>query len=231
MKRIGKILLVMGCIIGIAVCCLGLAMKKQVSRMYEQLDAAAVIAPEYVADGTYEGTAEPPLVKVTVAATVENHTLKDIQLLRHENGKGAPAEAMLPEMLSKNTSEVDTVSGATMSSKAIRAAVRDALAKGVEKAEHSPSKNNGSNDMKSKLSNFWSRLKADAAQDNKAKAEMAEQTIQNALTGIQETLNPDNYLPAPEKETPLSEDYVLAQYRGDSREKHTGRLFVLRKEG
>lgn len=229
MKKVGKILLVIGCIIGIAVCGLGLAMKKQVRAMYEQLDAAAVIAPDHVADGTYEGTAETPLVKVTVAVTVENHTLKDIKLLRHENGKGAPAEAMLPEMLSKNTSEVDTVSGATMSSKAIRAAVRDALAKGAQKAEYS--ENNGRNDMKSKLSSFWNRLKADITQDNRTKAKIAEQTIQNALTGIQETLNPDNYLPAPEKETPLTEDYVLAQYRGDSGQKHTGRLFVLRKEG
>ncbi len=229
MKKVGKILLVIGCILGIAVCGLGLVIKKQVSRMYEQLDAAAVIAPDHVADGTYEGTAETPLVKVTVAVTVENHTLKDIQLLRHENGKGAPAEAMLPEMLSKNTSEVDTVSGATMSSKAIRAVVRDALAKGAQKAEYS--ENNGRNDMKSKLSNLWNRLKADVTQDNQTKAAMAEQTVQNALTGIQETLNPDNYLPAPEKETPLTENYVLAQYRGDSGEKHTGRLFVLRKEG
>ena len=38
---------------------------------------------------------------------------------------------MLPEMLRQNTSEVDTVSGATLSSKVIRAAVRDALAKGI----------------------------------------------------------------------------------------------------
>ena len=132
MKKVGKILLVIVCIIGIAVCVIGLAMKKQVSRMYEQLDAATVVALDHVADGTYEGTAETPLVKVSVAVTVENHTLKDIQLLRHENGKGAPAEAMLPEMLRQNTSEVDTVSGATMSSKAIRAAVRDALAKGAQ---------------------------------------------------------------------------------------------------
>ena len=229
MKKVGKILLVIVCIIGIAVCGIGLAMKKQVSQMYEQLDAATVVALDHVADGTYEGTAETPLVKVSVAVTVENHTLKDIQLLRHENGKGAPAEAMLPEMLRQNTSEVDTVSGATMSSKAIRAAVRDALAKGAEKAEYS--ENNGRTDMKSKLPNFRNRLKADVTQDNKAKVAMAAQTIQNALTGIRETLNPDNYLPAPEKETPLTEDYVLAQYRGDCREKHAGRLFVLRKEG
>ena len=132
MKKVGKMLLVMGCIIGISVAGINLVMKKQVSRMYEQLDAVTVVALEDVADGTYEGSAETPLVKVTVAVTVENHTLKDIQLLRHENGKGAPAEAMLPEMLRQNTSEVDTVSGATMSSKAIRAAVREALAKGAQ---------------------------------------------------------------------------------------------------
>lgn len=84
-----------------------------------------------MADGTYEGTEETPLVKVTVEVTVQDHTLREIRLLRHENGKGAPAEAMLPDMLNRNTSEVDSVSGATLSSKAIRAAVRDALAKGT----------------------------------------------------------------------------------------------------
>ena len=91
----------------------------------------AVVAPERVSDGTYEGTAETPLVKVTVEVTVQNHTLREIRLLRHENGQGAPAEAMLADMLSRNTSEVDGVAGATLSSKAIRAAVRDALARGA----------------------------------------------------------------------------------------------------
>lgn len=131
MKRVGKALLVIACIFGIAVGGVRLVMDKQVEKMYKQLDAVAVVAPEQVADGTYEGAAETPLVKVTVEVTVQAHKLKDIQLLRHENGQGAPAEAMLPDMLSRNTSEVDTVSGATLSSKAIRAAVRDALAEGA----------------------------------------------------------------------------------------------------
>lgn len=131
MKRVGKALLVIACIIGIAVGGVRLVMDKQVRKMAAQLDAVAAVAPEQVADGTYEGAAETPLVKVTVEVTVQAHKLKDIQLLRHENGQGAPAEAMLPDMLSRNTSEVDTVSGATLSSKAIRAAVRDALAEGA----------------------------------------------------------------------------------------------------
>lgn len=132
MKRVGRILLVIVCIIGVAVGGVRLAMDRQVTKMYAQLDAVAVVAPEQVADGTYEGTAETPLVKVTVEVTVQDHAIREIKLLRHENGQGAPAEAMLPEMLSRNTSEVDTISGATLSGKAIRAAVRDALAKGAE---------------------------------------------------------------------------------------------------
>ena len=131
MKKVGKILLVIACVIGIAVGGVRLVMDKQVRKMATQLDAVAAVAPEQVADGTYEGAAETPLVKVTVEVTVQAHKLKDIRLLRHENGQGAPAEAMLPDMLSRNTSEVDPVSGATLSSKAIRAAVRDALAKGI----------------------------------------------------------------------------------------------------
>ena len=131
MKRVGKTLLVIACVIVIAVGGIRLVMDRQVGKMYAQLDAVAVAAPEQVADGTYEGTAETPLVKVTVEVTVQKHALREIRLLRHENGQGAPAEAMLPEMLSRNTSEVDSVSGATLSSKAIRAAVRNALAKGA----------------------------------------------------------------------------------------------------
>ena len=131
MKRVGKTLLVIACVIGIAVGGIRLVLDRQVGKMYAQLDAVAVAAPEQVADGTYEGTAETPLVKVTVEVTVQKHALREIRLLRHENGQGAPAEAMLPEMLSRNTSEVDSVSGATLSSKAIRAAVRNALAKGA----------------------------------------------------------------------------------------------------
>ena len=132
MKKFGKALLVLACIIGVTVASVCLVMEKQIENMAQQLDAVPVAAPEQVADGTYEGTAETPLVKVTVEVTVQDHAIREIELLRHENGQGAPAEAMLPEMLSRNTSEVDTISGATLSGKAIRAAVRDALAKGAE---------------------------------------------------------------------------------------------------
>lgn len=106
------------------------------SRQAEQrLDAVPVTRISAVEDGIYEGEVETALVKVTVVVTVADHQIRDIQLTRHENGRGAPAEAMLAEMVRQNTSEVDTVSGATMSSKTIRAAVRNALAKGRSGAQ------------------------------------------------------------------------------------------------
>ena len=106
------------------------------SRQAEQrLDAVPVTRISAVEDGIYEGEVETALVKVTVLVTVADHQIRDIQLTRHENGRGAPAEAMLAEMVRQNTSEVDTVSGATMSSKTIRAAVRNALAKGRSGAQ------------------------------------------------------------------------------------------------
>lgn len=62
--------------------------------------------------------------------TVKKERLKSIEILRHENGKGKRAEAIVDDMVRNNDSEVDLVSGATVSSICIRSAVRDALAQG-----------------------------------------------------------------------------------------------------
>ena len=129
MKKSKKIIL--GIVIFIAILVAGgvVFLGSSLSR----LDEVPVVNLEDVTDGTYEGSEETPLVKVTVKVEVQDHKISDIQLVRHQNGKGESAEAMIPEMISQNTSEVDEVSVATMSSKTIRAAVRNALAKGVQK--------------------------------------------------------------------------------------------------
>ena len=62
--------------------------------------------------------------------TVKEGRLESIEILRHENGKGKKAEAMIEEMVRNNDSEVDLVSGATVSSICTRRAVRNALAQG-----------------------------------------------------------------------------------------------------
>lgn len=65
--------------------------------------------------------------------TVKEGRLESIEILRHENGKGKKAEAIVDDMVRNNDSEVNLVSGATVSSICIRIAVRNALAQGRRK--------------------------------------------------------------------------------------------------
>ena len=84
-----------------------------------------------VADGVYDGSCETGVVNATVQVTVRDHVIADISLVRHDNGRGASAEAVLQQMLRSQTTDVDAVSGATCSSKVIRKAVENALTKGL----------------------------------------------------------------------------------------------------
>lgn len=84
-----------------------------------------------VADGVYDGTSETQLVKVAVRVSVNSGTITDIEILRHECGKGAPAAVIIDDMKARNTVEVDGVSGATASGEVIKDAVRNALRKGL----------------------------------------------------------------------------------------------------
>lgn len=84
-----------------------------------------------VADGIYEGQCDTGVVRAKVQVTVRDHRLESIELLEHENGRGTPAEAILDQMVQKQTTAVDTVSGATCSSKVIRKAVENAVTAGL----------------------------------------------------------------------------------------------------
>lgn len=85
-----------------------------------------------VTDGTYNGLTDAGLVKVQLDVTVKDHQIEAIQISNHQNGKGSPAEALIPVMIEQNTFKVDAVSGATFSSEAIKSAVSQALKSGVK---------------------------------------------------------------------------------------------------
>ena len=80
-----------------------------------------------VPDGTYEGSYDADLIKVKVAVEVKDHSITNIELLRHENGKGGPAEAVIPEVIETQSLQVDAVSGATNSSKVILKSIEIAI--------------------------------------------------------------------------------------------------------
>lgn len=71
------------------------------------------------------------MVKVTVSVSVKNGTIENVDILKHECGKGKPADAIALDIVTENSTEVDAVSGATMSSEVIKDAVRKALRKGL----------------------------------------------------------------------------------------------------
>ena len=81
-----------------------------------------------VADGTYRGTSRVGPVRVTLDVTVTDREITSIEIIRHFNGRGRRAEAIVPAIIEAQNLAVDVISGATGSSKAILKAVEDALA-------------------------------------------------------------------------------------------------------
>lgn len=80
-----------------------------------------------VSDGQYEGKQDTSLIKVTVLVTVANHAITDIKITRHDCGKGKAAESIVGDVIAKQTTKVDAVSGATGSSVVILKAIENAV--------------------------------------------------------------------------------------------------------
>lgn len=101
---------------------------------------ASAVASAGVTAGTYEGTAQGKLSTVTASVTLDaNGRLADVKLdVSGETPElgGAAAAKMAPEMVANQSYAVDGVSGATVSSDAIRKAVKAA----IEKAGADPAK-------------------------------------------------------------------------------------------
>ncbi|HCX79239.1 MAG TPA: hypothetical protein DG577_07490 [Firmicutes bacterium] len=84
-----------------------------------------------VPDGVYTGTGRGFGGDITVKVTFAGGKLTDVEIVSHKESPNVsdPAIKQIPQvMIDEQTVEVDAVSGATMSSEGIKAAVRDALA-------------------------------------------------------------------------------------------------------
>ncbi len=80
-----------------------------------------------VEDGTYTGEYGQFPVSVVVEVEVVNHEIISLEILKHDNGQGGPAEAILNDVIEQQSIDVDTIAGATYSSKVILLAIKDAL--------------------------------------------------------------------------------------------------------
>lgn len=102
------------------------AQKALATLTYEKVDMSNA------ADGDYEALANAGILQVRVKVTVKDHAIAGIAILTHNSGMGQKAEAITAAMVSANTFQVDAVSGATLSSEAIKSAVSKALNKSCQ---------------------------------------------------------------------------------------------------
>ena len=82
----------------------------------------------FLKDGTYEGK----YFFITIGVTIENGKISGIEMLHHGNGGRkyeAMVEPLMGEIIKRQSTDVDAVTGATVSSRNLRIAVIDALLK------------------------------------------------------------------------------------------------------
>lgn len=82
-----------------------------------------------LADGTYMGTGTGYSGEIKVAVTITNHKITDISVVSESDTDAFfnKARAVIDKIISAQSYEVDTISGATYSSRGILAAVKNAL--------------------------------------------------------------------------------------------------------
>jgi len=80
-------------------------------------------------DGVYSGSYTLFPVSVSVTVSVSDHCVTAINITKHSNGRGKPAEVIIDRILADQTLQVDTITNATYSSNVILKAVEQALIK------------------------------------------------------------------------------------------------------
>ena len=97
----------------------------------ENTEEAAVLDGAFdLADGTYEGSANGFSGKIKVSVVIKNQTIRLINILSNSDDEAffnRAKEGVTASILAKQSTDVDTVSGATYSSRGIINAVKDAL--------------------------------------------------------------------------------------------------------
>lgn len=80
-----------------------------------------------LSDGQYDGQFDNGLIAAEVAVVISDHRIETIDLLSHRYGMGQKAEAIVDDVISAQSLDVDAISGATLSSNTILKAIANAL--------------------------------------------------------------------------------------------------------
>ena len=127
-----KIIISAVCLAVAAALCFGGKSLYDLSKYKKIISDVEIRTPDIslIRDGVYNGFFDAIFVSADVDVTVQNHMITGIVINEHNNGRGAPAEVITEDVISRQSLEVDTISGATSSSKVILKAIENALGKG-----------------------------------------------------------------------------------------------------
>lgn len=129
MKRNRNRLLVISCIIVLIL----FTCVTSINAYLNNIRKLNAVSPDLslLADGDYQGEYTILPVDVEVKVSIENNQIIHIEILKHFNGLGKQAEAIIPLVLNQQSLDIDSVSGATVSSKCILKAIENAMIKGL----------------------------------------------------------------------------------------------------
>lgn len=85
------------------------------------------IAFTTIKDDTYEGEEEMGPIHVITKSHFKNGKIEKIDLVKHTNGLGGAREEVINNVIEKQSLNVDTISGATTSSKIILKSIENAI--------------------------------------------------------------------------------------------------------
>lgn len=132
-------------------------MKSENEELKKQIEALSNLEGKKLKDGKYEGSAKGFKGNVYVSVEVKGGKIANVEITGHQDDAEYfdRAKNMVSSMVSKNTPNVDSISGATFSSLGIKNAVRNALAK----AGLSIDANANNGDLEEKLATSNSKIK------------------------------------------------------------------------
>ena len=91
------------------------------------------VDPAKLADGTYKGSYRGGPNKAIVEVTIKDNFIVNIKIIQHQAWKGKKAEETIVErIITRQSTRVDAVSGATNSSRVIMNAVQLAIEKAYQ---------------------------------------------------------------------------------------------------
>jgi uncharacterized protein with FMN-binding domain len=109
---------------------LGFSYLNKIKNYKEKVDKIIIeeIDLKKINDGKYFGEFDADVVAAKVEVEIKDNAIKNIKLIEHKTDKGQSAEVIIQKVVNAQSLNVDTISGATNSSKIILKSIQNALA-------------------------------------------------------------------------------------------------------